>query len=403
MLPLWAGGKRFLWLWLPGLAVFLIGSNRAWLTGQADPWGWAMVACIGCILSGFLSGRAGAHILLWAGMGWIGTIILFCGLAAAQMPFFPATAGLMLLCALAGGGAALLRGDTRSRFCGAVALLLAALLLWRGPYPPIEPIPDRQRLAVITALPLFWSENGSGQPADAPIVTLLRTRFDIVPTDSVATLTASHARRLLLAQPRGMTGEDLIAIDRWVRDGGNALVLADPLLRWPSELPLGDRRRAPLSAVGLAPLLGRWGFPLQRLEQGEHRDILTDGGLLTWSGAAVFGGSLVQQRRVGKGSVMWVGDADLLDDRLWLADPARPFDPRFWSADTPALIAQWLGASMPHERRWMRTERDVVAALRMALLVGTIWAILGAALLGPHFPVSLPSTAHANGGRKSLK
>ena len=78
---------------------------------------------------------------------------------------------------------------------------------------------------------------------------------------------------------------------------------------------------------------------------------------------------------------MLLGDADLIDDRLWLADPARPLDPRVWSADTPARIAQWLGAAIPDDRRWMREGADVVAALRWAILAGLGWAVMGAGLL----------------------
>jgi hypothetical protein len=76
-----------------------------------------------------------------------------------------------------------------------------------------------------------------------------------------------------------------------------------------------------------------------------------------------------------------VGDADLIDDRLWLADPARPLDPRAWAADTPALMVQWLGGTMDGGRRWFRDGSDVIPGLRWALILGTIWAMLGTALL----------------------
>jgi len=75
-----------------------------------------------------------------------------------------------------------------------------------------------------------------------------------------------------------------------------------------------------------------------------------------------------------------VGDADLIDDRLWLADPASPLDPRAWAADTPALVGHWLGVSIAQGRHWFREAGDVVTGLRWALIFGTGWAILGMVL-----------------------
>lgn len=266
---------------------------------------------------------------------------------------------------------------------GVVLLALAGLLLWRGPAQPLQPAPDRPKLAVITALPLFWTEMGQAGPRDSPIVTVLRTRFTVMPMDDPVQLKPSGARRLLLAQPRAMTPAQLVAIDAWVRDGGTALVLADPLLRWPSDLPPGDRRRAP-SASLLGPLLGHWGFaPLNVTDDSEIRHFLPDGQLITLSGAQRSGDALPQRKRIGKGAVLVLGDADPIDDRLWLADPAYPLDPRHWVADTPALAVRWLGgASIPADRRWMAQGQDVTRALRWALLAGMIWALLGAILVG---------------------
>ncbi len=383
--PILAGVQRLLWLWLPGLGVFLMGLHRAWLTGQVDPWDWAMPGCVVLIVLGFLGGMHARFLLLWAGPGWIATALLFCGLASARLPQLWAMAGLALLGALAGGGSILLRGGAKFRILGVLALIIAALLLWRGPIQPIQQIAERPKLAVLTGLPLFWAEDGSGQRREAPIISLLATRFSILPLDSPGQLKGSQARLLLLAQPRALTPKALVEIDRWVRSGGRALVFSDPALRWPSALPLGDRRRAPVSAYALDPLQKGWGIEPVRMEQGEARIFLTDGSLMTINGATLSRSGVFAERRIGEGAVTWVGDADMLDDRLWLADPSRPFDPRVWSADTPKLIARWLGVPMNVERRWMRTGQDVAAALRLALIAGTIWAILGGWLLGTRF------------------
>lgn len=366
MAALCRGIGRFLWLWLPTLGLFLAGLRRAWLTGQADPWDWSIAAALVLAVAGLLRRKDGAA-LLWVALGSAGTALIFCAVAAGQRPQASAASGLLAVALAATFAGARLRSRV-----GAGLLALTVLLLWRGPAQPVQPVPDRPDLAVVTALPLFWDEEGGRR--DAPILSLLRTRFTVEPLDDPARLPRTGARRLLLAQPRALTPAQLVAIDRWVRLGGRALVLADPLLRWPSALPIGDRRRPPATSL-LEPLLARWGFAPSMLQDGETRRFVGDGPLLTMSDAY---GDTPVTRRVGKGVVTLLGDADAIDDRLWLADPARPLDPRVWSADTPALLVQWLDGAPLGERRWMRALPDVLAGVRGALLAGTIWAILGA-------------------------
>lgn len=387
-LPVRVVAQQFLWLWFPGLAVFGFGLNACLLTTQADLWSWSMPVCVVLIIAAFLCGCHGVTRLVWGGVGWIGTLLLFCGMGAGRVPDHRAAAALVLLALLAGAGAVLLRKEGKARFFGAGMLVLAALLLWRAPPQPIDPMPDRPELAVVTALPLFWTEDGSGQRADAPIISVLRTRFTIVPLDDPEALPNSSARLLLLAQPRAVSPAGLVAIDQWVREGGRAVVLADPQLRWPSILPAGDRRRAPTTASSLSPLLDRWRIRPVNVIGRESRILLPNGSLLTLAGAEAFQDGVVAARRIGEGQVIWVGDADLLDDRLWLADPRRALDPRAWSADSPALVAQWFGRPLPGGRRWLATERRVASALRWSLLAGTVWAMLGAVLFAARFVAS---------------
>ena len=414
-----AGLKRFLRLWLPPLVIFLAGLWRGWLTGQADPWDWALPTALVLTGAGLLLARRGWAMLTWVSMGGVVMALLFCAVAAGRAPDAMAALGLSAVAVLAVFGGASIRqhpfassevekpGANASRLrskrtgVGVIALVLAALLLWRGPAQPLQPAQDRPRLAVITGLPLFWSESGQGGPQDAPIVTVLRTRFTVIPMDDPVQLKASGAQRLLLAQPRALTPAQMVAIDGWVRDGGTALVLADPLLRWPSDLPLGDRRRAPSVSL-LGPMLDHWGFaPWGVMEETEVRHFLPDGQLITLFGAQRSSHVLPHRQRIGKGAVLMLGDADPIDDRLWLADPAHPLDPRYWVADMPALIVRWLGgAAIPGDRRWMRDAQDVTRALRWALLAGTIWAIVGAVLLRRESRGSSPGTKGEDGGRK---
>jgi hypothetical protein len=375
----------FLVLLLPVLAALMAGLARTWRSGgQADPWSWALPAALTVALMAQLLAKHLGRWLVWIAMGATGTALIFCTIAAARPPDPFAAVGLLFVALLAGFGSRGFR-DGQTRLIGVGLLALAGLLLWRGPAQPIAPVADRPALTVITALPLFWDASGR---ADAPIITLLRTRFAVQPLDDPRALAASGARALLLAQPRAMTPDQLVAIDAWVRAGGTALVLADPLLRWPSDLPAGDRRRAPSVSL-IEPLLRHWGVVPDALVEAEMRQFLDDGRLVTLSGTQSFridrscaslqGGGIVRCR-VGQGRVVLVGDADLIDDRLWLADPARPLDPRAWAADTPALMVQWLGGTMGGDRRWLRDGSDVILGLRWALILGIIWAIMGVGL-----------------------
>src|SRR5438045_1348626 len=101
--------------------------------------------------------------------------------------------------------------------------------------------------------------------------------------------------------------------------GGRVLLLADPMLEWPSKLPLGDPLRpAPMFAD--TGLLAHWGL---RLDAPEARGLKAEslGGftVMTASPGALFGGCrisasrLVAHCRIGKGEATIVADADLLD------------------------------------------------------------------------------------------
>ncbi|WHO38077.1 ABC transporter [Sphingobium sp. AP49] len=382
--------QLFLALWLPGLIALTVGLVRAWHTGQVDPWDWAIAAGLMLIPAGAALARWGWLAILWVMLGVAGTVLVFCWIAAARAPDPLAAAGLGLIALMAAVAGKLLRArGWKMKGAGLALLGGTALILWRGPAQPILSQPHRPALAVISALPLFWAEGGLRERRDAPIVTVLRTRFELQPLDDPGALVASGAQLALVAQPRALTPQALVALDRWVRGGGRLVLLDDPQLRWPSRYGFGDRRRAPSSgALGL--LLAHWNVEARPVVEAEIRHFLPDGRLVTLSGMAPMrdrarltdgGMALPLRLRIGRGEAIFLGDADLIDDRLWLADPIRPLEPRAWSADTPALLVEWLGGELPGGRRWMRDVGDVRLGLRSALLVGMGWAILGFMLL----------------------
>ena len=123
---------------------------------------------------------------------------------------------------------------------------------------------------------------------------------------------------LLLAHPPAQAAEDLVTLDAWVRRGGRLLLLADPLLEWPSERPLGDPlRAAPCSPT---PDCSRTGAcdSMRRAARAAERKL---GGhaVLTASPGSLSGRCARQRRRagramrIGKGRATIVADADLLN------------------------------------------------------------------------------------------
>ena len=124
----------------------------------------------------------------------------------------------------------------------------------------------------MSALPLFWREGdvrdalAKGEQR-APVIVALAQQFRVKPLDVLTADAIRPFKLLMLAQPRGLSPEELVAIDAWVRVGGRLLVFADPVLNWPSSYPMGDRRRAPPVTL-LDPLFKHWGLDLV-IEEGK--------------------------------------------------------------------------------------------------------------------------------------
>lgn len=215
----------------------------------------------------------------------------------------------------------------------AVALILVLIAMRHfGPEKPGA----KPKLALITTLPLQWPEGGVAAALDeskeaAPAYQRLALNYQIVPVDSLGTLKRDHAHLLLMAQPRAFAPAELVALDAWVRQGGHALILADPALQWESIYPLGDKRR-PLFTSLLSPLFAHWGLemsiPTADPAPSVRRQIGDDSILTASPGEWQLRGSksasctlmidaMVADCKVGKGRAILVADADLLDARFW--------------------------------------------------------------------------------------
>jgi ABC-type uncharacterized transport system involved in gliding motility auxiliary subunit len=201
---------------------------------------------------------------------------------------------------------------------------------------------DRPRATLLTSLPLVWGEGATadilqGRSGRSETLKRLDARFDIRAIDMVSIKTLGRDIAIL-AQPRRLSPVELVAFDKWVRRGGRAMVFADPELLGSSSYPLGDNRRAPPVTL-LDPLFKHWGVDL-----GDSDKIIRTatyaGTKVAFAGAAswTFGSNCTTiipeaiECRIGKGRVILVGDADMLDARLW----------REQGGDNPTWIATQL-------------------------------------------------------------
>ena len=188
---------------------------------------------------------------------------------------------------------------------------------------------DRPRVTLLTALPLVWGEGDAadvlaGRTARSDTLKVLDGFVDVraIDTLSKATLGTDIA---IIAQPRRLTPTELVAFDGWVRSGGRAIIFADPELVWPSRYAPGDNRSAP-PVMLLDPLFAHWGVALGDSDQQERTVQLSGSPVTllaagTWTGPKHCSGTgtHVLDCKIGKGHVILVGDADLLDARLWQA------------------------------------------------------------------------------------
>ncbi|MCL6683358.1 DUF4350 domain-containing protein [Sphingomonas alba] len=202
----------------------------------------------------------------------------------------------------------------------AAAVALIALVSCRqapAPKPPERPKPD---LFLLTSLPIAWSEQFSLDQPKSPVMTALEKDYRVKLIDLPSQLPKGAV--LLAAQPRALPAEELVKLDAWVRAGGRLLLLADPMLEWPSDLPLGDKRRAP-TAFADTGLLQHWGL---RLDAPEHRgpvqsqiggrpvQTASPGLLVLERGRCRFSDQgFVGRCAIGRGQVTVIADADFLN------------------------------------------------------------------------------------------
>ncbi len=191
--------------------------------------------------------------------------------------------------------------------------------------------PARSQLALMGTVPLYWGEaedmadllNGSGTGHWAR--PILEAEFELVPLDYLSAEALAPHQFLLMAQPRGLSAEENVALDGWVRGGGRLLLFADPMMTGESRFAAGDRRR-PQDVALLSPILAHWGLELQFDEeqvgglkwnpaQGTSLPLNLPGSLhLLPDGACQLEAEQVIARcQLGAGEALIVADAAILD------------------------------------------------------------------------------------------
>jgi hypothetical protein len=198
------------------------------------------------------------------------------------------------------------------------AALLALSARTRTEVPPARSANQRPALLLLTSLPLVFGDGFSLEETGSPALKALETRYRVLPISVTSETELAKGKLLLMAQPIAQTPENLVALDDWVRAGGRILLLADPMLEWPSDRPLGDRLRPPIMFADTG-LLAHWGL---RLDAPDRRGLATrrlaGRQIVTLSPGALVGHCKVAADRfvancqLGTGRAVIIADADLL-------------------------------------------------------------------------------------------
>ena len=198
------------------------------------------------------------------------------------------------------------------------ALIALALAACRE--APAGSAPQRQgELALLTSLPIGLGEGFNLDAPKHPLMSRLEQSYSVRLVDGPDGL---RVRGLLLAvQPQALTAERLVALDRWVRDGGRMLLFADPRFVWDSGQRLTDKFRPPYTFPDTG-LLQHWGLtlatdtdgPAMRQLGGAEIETGSPGHLSAARGSLcrVSPDGLVARCKLGRGRAVVVADADLV-------------------------------------------------------------------------------------------
>ncbi len=219
------------------------------------------------------------------------------------------------------------RAGARARLAAmvGVGLVAAAGLAYvadrQSAAPPSAASSTKPKLLLLTTLPLVFGET-FGLEGGSPALEALEKHYTVTPVGVADAATLEQGRLLLMAHPLAQPPEALVDLDRWVREGGRLLLLADPALDWPSERPLGDAFRPP-PAFADTGLLAHWGLRLDAPDKrgpvhlgGGHNPVIyfSPGRLVSTNpDCDLSRADIIAECKIGKGRVAVVADADFLN------------------------------------------------------------------------------------------
>ena len=233
--------------------------------------------------------------------------------------------------------------------------LALGLIAWLSQRPRAVPSTP---LGLFTSLPILWNDTpdlASELRRDKPphwAKAVLAEHGQVTALDVLSTAPGPRSlaglSRLVIAQPRVLSPQENVALDDWVRGGGQLLLLADPAYTEESRLPLGDPRR-PMAAAMLSPILTRWGLELQfdadqpldpqmRQVLGAALPVIAPGSFATRGQAncKLWDDGLAATCAIGRGRVLAVADAAVLERD----DPYRTSAEAFGALLDSAFLAK---------------------------------------------------------------
>lgn len=212
---------------------------------------------------------------------------------------------------------------------------------------------ENQTFGLMTSLPIYRApkasvaealaaQDGAGQPHWLRQVVEARNSLD--PVDLLDSASLAKLDYLLLVQPRALTPGENVALDEWVRAGGQVLLVADPMLITEPRFALGDPRNPQAISV-TGPIHARWGLELEPGIDGDARESLADLGAARLP--VVLGGSFAKRPpeggdpadcdlyaervvavcTIGEGRAVLVADATMFER----ASPSSDAEAAFWA------------------------------------------------------------------------